>query len=318
MRIDLHADTPMLMHWAGYDFCRAHRPYLPAGAWVSHVDLPRMQTARLDAQVFGLVALPGDSDPFGTVNGQIDAVMRSVEKSDGTLVVVKNAAELRAARARGARACFLSIEGVHALRGRIERAEALIRRGVVSFGLAHFHWNEACYPAKGFGRKDHLGLTPFGKDLVAFLGERRVLLDLTHVNRAGFFDAVGMKKGPLFVSHTGVSGAHAHWRNLDDEQLRALADAGGVAGIIFARNFLGGAGVDAVVKHILHTIKIAGEAAPALGSDYDGFIVPVKGLRDITGLDALEAALKKAGLTQRVVDGVMGENALALMARALD
>ena len=88
-------------------------------------------------------------------------------------------------------------------------------------------------------------------------------------------------------------------------------------GVIFSRHFLGGNTVDAVVKHLLHLVNVGGEACAALGSDFDGFIVPVKGLRDISGLPALREALGRAGLSPRVIDGIMGENALNLFEAAL-
>lgn len=316
MQIDLHADTPLLMHWLGYVFGRRHRPWLPRAAWVSHVDLPRMRQAGLDAQLFGLVTLPTEADPINTIHSLIDRVEAAVHQSDGGFEIVRTAAELRAARARGAHVGMLSIEGVHPLGGRIERADALIDRGVISFGLAHFHANEACYPAKGLGQRPTEGLTDFGHELVEHLERRRVLLDLTHINRVGFFDALEHFKGCVFVSHTGVAGAHRHWRNLDDEQVRAIADRGGVIGVIFSRGFLGGSGIDAVVRHIRHIVDVGGEAVAALGSDFDGFVVPVRGLRDVTGLPALREALSRDGLPARVVDGVMGENALQMLETA--
>ena len=97
---------------------------------------------------------------------------------------------------------------------------------------------------------------------------------------------------------------------------RAIADRGGVMGVIFSRGFLGGSDVDAVIKHIRHIVDVGGEAAAALGSDFDGFVVPVRGLRDITGLPALREALSRAGLPARVVDGVMGDNALRMLEAA--
>lgn len=313
MRIDLHADTPLLMHWAGYRFYAQHRRWMPLGAFFGHVDLPRMAAAQMDAQVFGLVSLPTESDPFTTVNQMIDAVENQERESEGAFQVVRNVAQLRRVRHHGARAVFLSVEGVHPLAGNIERAEALVARGVVSFGMAHFHANEACRPAKGLGRADDEGLSDFGKDLARFLGEHRRIVDLAHINRRGYFECLEHTSGPVWVSHTGASSVHAHWRNIDDAQIRAVADRGGVLGVIFARNYLGAHGIDGVIRHIQHVINVGGEESVALGSDFDGFIVPVSGLEDISGMSGLAQALADAGLPQRVVDGVMGRNALAML-----
>jgi membrane dipeptidase len=317
MQIDLHADTPMWMDWFGYRFLKRHRAFFPRGAWMSHVDLPRMIEGEQDAQVFGLVALPIDVDPIGSIQSLVDRVYAAAFQSDGRFCVVRTAAELFEVRARGARACFLSLEGVHPLRGRVERADGLIERGVVSFGIAHLHANEACRPLFGLGRDDSQGLTQFGRDIVDHLRGRGALVDLTHLNRKAFFEVVERAKDGVFVSHTGVNGAYTHWRNMDDDQIRAVADAGGVIGVIFSRGFLGGVDLDAVVRHVEHIIDVGGEQTPALGSDWDGMVVPVRGLQDVAGLPALRRALGAAGLSSAAVDGVMGENALRMIRETL-
>lgn len=317
MIIDLHADTPLWMHWAGYRLCHTHRAWMPGGAFWSQVDLPRMEAAGVDAQVFGLVALPVESRPYETIHGMIDRVEQAERVSDGRFRVVRTATDLHRARADGARAGFLSMEGVHPLEGDLSRVAALVARGVISFGLAHFHANHACRPAFGLGRRDGAGLSPWGRELVQTLAEAGAIIDLTHINRRGYFEVLEQTESPVMVSHTGVAGATPHWRNLDDEQIRAVARRGGVIGVIFARNFVGGDSIDAVVRHLRHLIDVGGDAVASLGSDFDGMIVPVKGLRDVTGLVALREALRRAGLAARTVDGIMGDNALRFLTDAL-
>ncbi len=317
MLIDLHADTPLWQHWLNYDFCRAHKACLPAGAWLSNVDLPRMQQVDMDAQVFGLVALPVEVDGFATILGMIRRMQDVAHRDPDNFVLARTGTALAQARARGQRVGILSIEGVHTLCGDIQRADTLIDLGVVSFGLAHFHANEACQPAYGLGRQDEVGLSAFGRDLVAHLEHRKVILDLTHINRTGFFDALEASGGPVMVSHTGVVGAHPHWRNIDDVQVRAIAERGGIIGVIFARHFVGGNDIEAVVRHIVHLVNVGGAECAALGSDFDGFIVPVRGLRDITGLPALREALRRAGLSAEVVDQIMGQNAMRFLGSSL-
>jgi membrane dipeptidase len=115
------------------------------------------------------------------------------------------------------------------------------------------------------------------------------------------------------VSHTGVLGVHEHWRNIDDEQLRAVARKGGCIGVIFAKRFLGGHDVEAVVDHLMHIIDVAGEDVPALGSDFDGFVVPPHGLEDISMMPNLTAALSARGLSERVLRKILGDNALRVL-----
>ena len=95
MIIDLHADTPMWMSWAGYDFLRNHRRLLPRAAWCRHVDLPRMNQADLSAQLFGLVALPAvHRRPFDTINREIDAIKAAARASGGAFRIVRTYQEL--------------------------------------------------------------------------------------------------------------------------------------------------------------------------------------------------------------------------------
>src|SRR5262249_33938788 len=101
--------------------------------------------------------------------------------------------------------------------------------------------------------------------------------------------------------------------NIDDAQLRAIADRGGVVGVIFHPRYLGAATVDAVCDHLEHVIDVAGEGAPALGSDFDGFITPPQGLRDVAALPGLTARLLERGLSRAVVKKLLGENALRVL-----
>jgi membrane dipeptidase len=140
-----------------------------------------------------------------------------------------------------------------------------------------------------------------------------VIVDLAHINRKGFFDALDVAALPAMVSHTGVTGVHPHWRNIDDEQLRAVAQNGGCVGIIFARRFLGSASIEAVVEHLLHVMNVAGEDAPALGSDFDGFVVPPEGLEDVAALPNLTVALSRRAVVPRVIEKILGGNVLRVL-----
>jgi membrane dipeptidase len=192
--------------------------------------------------------------------------------------------------------------------------EVFARRGVRYLGLLHFSSNDAGFPAYGLGRHDADGLTPWGFDLVRRCEDAGVIVDLAHINRKGFLDACSIATRPLIVSHTGVLGAFDHWRNIDDSQLRAVADKGGIVGVIFYPRYLGGDGIAPVVKHMLHILDVVGEDAPALGSDWDGFIIPTRDLRDPRGLPLLTDALLAAGVSERVVGKILRGNAMRLLA----
>jgi membrane dipeptidase len=146
--------------------------------------------------------------------------------------------------------------------------------------------------------------------------ELRVLVDLTHINRKGFLEACALARRAPIVSHTGVLGAFEHWRNIDDDQLRAVADKGGCVGVIFCPRFVGGDGLEPVVKHMKHILDVVGEDVPALGSDWDGFIVPTAPLRDPTGLPLLTGALLAAGIPERVIGKILRDNVLRVLREA--
>ena len=317
--VDLHADSLMWTRWLRYDLHTHHARGLPRNAFARHLDVPRMQEGGMGAQFFGLVSLPvtmRSGAVMRAVDAQIDALERTIARRPGELVLCRTAADVEAAERGGAIAALLGIEGAHALEGEIENVERFARRGVRYLGLLHFSANEAGYPAFGRGRADDRGLTTFGLELVERCEDVGVIVDLTHVNRRGFFDACRRATKPMIVSHTGVLGVYEHWRNIDDEQLHAVADAGGCIGVMFCPHFLGGDGLDPVVEHMKHIINIVGEDAVALGSDWDGFIVPTRELADPTGLPKLTEALLRSGLTHGAVGKALRLNALRVLAEA--
>jgi membrane dipeptidase len=316
--IDLHADTIKLMS-RGYDLFRRHSPSWPVRNYGGHLDVPRMREGNQAAQFFGIWTFPKpESGCFADVNRQLDALDQAVAAGQG-LRLCRTADEILAARAAGEIAALSGIEGAHALEQRggtagvIERLTHVARRGVRYLGLLHFSRNALGAPAYGFRPDDEQGLTALGNEVVDACSRLGVLIDLAHINRRGFFDAVARRPGPLLVTHTGVAGVTPHWRNIDDEQLRAVADSGGVIGIIFAPRFVGQDGLDGVVAHLTHVIRIAGADAVALGSDWDGFVRPSSALKSPAELPHLTEALLRAGHRPEVVHKLMGDNVLRVL-----
>lgn len=314
--IDFHADSLMWSRWVNYDLHARHEPPLPRAALGGHVDLPRLREGGIGAQFFGLVSLPiGQRSGLARViDEQIDALESAITYAPERLVKVRTAAEIEAARAAGKISALLGIEGGHALEGSLDALDHFARRGVRYLGFCHFSRNELCFPAYGTGRDDNSGLTPFGRDVLKRCEELGIIVDLAHINRQGFLDACSMATRPPIVSHTGVVGAFEHWRNIDDSQLRAIADKGGVVGVIFCPKFLGGDGLEPVVRHLRHIIDVCGEDAPALGSDWDGFIVPTRDLCDAAHLPLLTDALLAAKFPVETIAKILRGNAMRVLA----
>jgi len=313
--LDLHADTAKLMDKLGYDLALRHERPMPKRANLfGHLDLPRMRDGGLAGQFFSFWTAPyPQRGCASSVADQLTALDVAMAKNPTELGWTRTGADVRAAKAAGRIAALGGIEGGQALEGQLDTIEAFSRRGVRYLGLLHFSANAIGRPAKGRGSDPLEGLTGFGRDAVRECERCGVIVDLAHINRRGYFDALELATVPPMVSHTGVAGAHPHWRNIDDEQIRAIADKGGCIGIIFARKFLGSASIDAVVDHLLHIIDVAGEDVPALGSDFDGFVVPPEGLEDIASLPNLTVALARRGVAPRVLEKILGGNVLRVL-----
>jgi len=212
---------------------------------------------------------------------------------------------------------MLAIQGLHAIEGAPDGVASIPDDCVVRATLVHLL--NAAYGATsaplGFGRADK-GLTNTGREAVVQMNARRVFVDLAHIHERAFWDAVAVhdRTQPLIATHTGVVGVRPHWRNLTDAQVKAIADTGGVVGIIFSEEFLrrrGGPRDGAmIVEHIEHVIRVAGEDAVALGSDFDGMITPP---RDVASADAypkLVQHMLDRGFSEERIRKVLGENFL--------
>ena len=315
--IDLHIDTIKFIS-RGYDFLSEHQPSWLVWGFGGHVDLPRMKAGNMAGLFFGLWTFPKpEVGCLAEAHRQIDALEKTAQA--GAFTLCKTADEVVASRQKGQVAALIGLEGGHCLERDarsdivIERLRALGQRGARYLGLLHFSLNALGCPAMGWGQDEHLGLTPLGCEVVDACKSFGILVDLAHINRKGFFDAAARKPGPLLVSHTGVAGVKPHWRNIDDEQAKTVADSGGVIGVIFAPKFLGQGGVDGVVAHLLHLLKRVGEDGVALGSDWDGFVRPPAGLASPADLPNLTEALLRKGVSAQTVHKILGENVLRLL-----
>lgn len=319
--VDLHADPLLWAKFLGYRLTECHRPPLPWAWFGGHTDLPRMLAARLGLQIFGLVSLPGlDRNLRHAVDLQIDLFATAVRRSQGALHWVRGQSDLErcdAARAGAQVGGLLAIEGAHVLGGSIDVLEHFLDSGVRALGLLHLSANACGAPAWGRGADADRGLTHFGREVMERCEQRGALVDLAHINRRGFLDACNAARKPLMVSHAGLAGVHPMWRNIDDEQVRAVAETGGVVGVIFVPYYLGADGIDTVVRHLLHLIRVGGEDAAALGSDWDGFVRPTRGLEEAHKLPLLTDSLLRAGLARVTVAKVLRGNARRVLGEVL-
>jgi membrane dipeptidase len=158
-------------------------------------------------------------------------------------------------------------------------------------------------------------------EVIAALNRHRAFVDLAHIHPVGFWQALALadRDQPPIATHTGVTGVSPHWRNLDDGQIRAIADRGGVIGIMAARNFLARNGkpgdIHAYVAHLDHLIRIGGSQVAAIGTDLDGAIVPPLAMRSSHPYIALVAAMVQAGWPEAQISAVCQGNFTACWQR---
>ena len=311
--IDLHADTPTLMRF-GYDLVRRHRPPLPRAALGFHVDLPRLREGRFSCQFFGLVTFPFRRRGRARIaERQMALVEDAAARSGGRLVLARTGDDVRRAAAKGATGYAFGLEGAHGLEGSLEPLDRWAKRGLRYVTPAHFSRSDACPPKVGWGSRPDDGLSRFGKALVEACESLGIRVDVAHVSRRSFADVVAMSKRPVIVSHTGAASVYPMWRNIDDDGARAIARTGGVAGVIFGTMFLGGNDAGAVADHLVALWKTGGEDLPALGSDWDGSIVPPRDLRDPSQIGNLVGALLDRRVPERVVGKMLCGNVLRVM-----
>jgi len=317
--IDLHVDSFIWQRIFGKSILERQRglPGLP-GVALGHADLPRLREAAI-----GGAAWIVTTNPFREPSDRVGAFVENVERLRADLAsrpeevtLVATAAEYRAARAAGRHAAFIGIQGGSAFDNDLGALERLPPRSLLLVTVMHLTRSVLGAPSAPFGGVEERGLSGRGTELVRRLDELRIFVDLAHASPETFWDAVAVHDPtlPLMVSHTGVSGVHRHWRNLDDSQLRAVAETGGVVGIIFHAAYLGdrlwSGRLETVVRHLEHVRRVIGDDFAALGSDWDGLIVTPRDMPTCLELPRLVDCMLRRGWAVETVQKALGGNFL--------
>jgi len=197
---------------------------------------------------------------------------------------------------------LLGIEGAHALEGSLQNLERVYEAGVRLIGPVHFFDNELGGSAHG---ESGDGLTEFGKAVIRRMNELNMVIDLAHVSPKMFDDILEISEKPVMVSHTGIRAVVNSPRNLSDDQIRKIAENGGIIGIAFFDMAVGEDEIKGIVASMKRVRNLIGAEHVALGSDYDGSVaVPF----DITGLPLIVEALLNEGFSEDEIRAIMGEN----------
>ena len=322
-----------------------------------HLDLVRGREGGLGAVVLVCWVDPSflPDGCFGRARALLETAHDLARRHPDQVRLVADGDELEAARAAGCIAGIPGIEGGHAIEESRDKLAWFHDRGLRVMTLVwnnHLSWIRSCQDGASAGVP--AGLSAFGREVVGDMNRLGMVVDLSHAGERSFFDALEVSSKPVLASHSGCRALHDHPRNLTDEQLAALGQAGGVVGIVFHPGFLDRAaqeeearvrasagyralegtgdtdlflaqsahlerhaaplGAERVVDHIEHAVEVAGIEHVGLGSDFDGIQRGPRGLEDASTYGLLARLLGERGFAQDDVERVLGGNLRRLFA----
>jgi membrane dipeptidase len=305
-----------------------------------HLDLPRMRAGGVRGAIFAVFTPSADDDDFELMqrdDGVVEFALSPpvphevaaayASAAAGRLLALERAGHVRIAReasdidaARdvdGPPATVLHLEGTEAIDPGLESLDLWYAAGLRSLGPVWSRPNAFAHgvPFVSPSSPDiGPGLTDAGKGLVARCAELGILVDVSHLNEAGFWDLARLELGPIVASHSAVHALCPTSRNLTDAQLDAIGDSGGLVGIVFACPFLRADFADdpdtpleLIATHARYVADRIGVEHVALGSDYDGATIPAP-LGDVSGTPRLLDALRGVGFGETELVAVGWDN----------
>ena len=302
-----------------------------------NVTLPRLKRANISTTFY---AICGDSVTHvkGTYRflhsalENIDMLRQEVEASQGKMKIILNREDLPTAPSPDILNIVMSFEGGKPLEGRLENLRNFYCLGLRAMQIT---WNLRNELADGVKEeRTGGGLTNFGETVVKEMNRLGMVIDLAHISRAGWFDVLDLAEGPIFCSHSNCKKLHAHPRTIDDEQIKALAQTGGVLGINAIATMVAPTKptLEKLVDHISHIADIVGVGHVGLGLDFvkdDGLLYPddeifsagenklIPNFENEDDLPNLTEALTRRGFREDEIIKIMGGNILRMLREIL-
>ena len=258
-----------------------------------------------------------------TIKG-VAALFQLEARSKGQIKVIRTTADLIDSLRRQLIAMVLHFEGAEAIDPELNALHVFYQAGLRSLGLAWSRPNDFAHGVPF--RFPHSpdtgpGLSDAGRELVKACNQLGIMIDLAHINEKGFWNTAEISEAPLVATHAGVHALCPSTRNLTDKQLDAIGESGGVIGINFHVGFLREDGllqpetpVSRIVDHIDYVARRIGIEHVALGSDFDGAIMPSK-LGDVAGMPKLIQCLRDRGYNDEALRKVTHENWVRVLRR---
>lgn len=250
---------------------------------------------------------------FDYFKKQCDLFKNAVSKSS-VLEFATDKMDIEENRKDGKVSAVLTVENADFLQNDLQRLKTVEEKGVKILGLVHNGENCLGHSHSNDKALAKLPLKGFGCEVVQALNSTNITVDVSHLNVGGFWDVARLSKKPFVATHSGCSEVFKHSRNLCDEQVKAIAQSGGVVGCVFYSHFLNGTDttdIDSVLRHLEHLIKVGGEDVAALGSDFDGMDcdLPFQNASEMHIL--ADAIIKKFGFS--VAEKICFKNAMRII-----
>ena len=292
--------------------------------------LPAMAAGKIDVRVAAIFSGP-QYLPELALRRALDEVagfLEELEATSGAALCTTHDDILRAT-SQGKRGFILGMEGVDPLGSDLHLLSVFYRLGVRVLGITHALRNYAADGAFFEPKRTGLvgGLSDFGVDLVEKAQAMGMVLDVSHLNDPGFWDVIKVSRAPIIASHSNCRALTDHPRNLTDEQIKAVADSGGVIGINSIARFVDPPDLPHLLEHLDRLVKIAGKEHVGLGLDFCSYLLEhkspversgmrpraylsVDGLAGDHDVPKIPALLAERGYPPEAIDLIMGENFL--------
>ena len=312
---DLHCDTL-------YELRRAEKAGAPKSFLHNdlHIDLEKLQQGDYLLQCFAAYVdladpAPG-ADPLVSVLEEIDIFKRLMAAYPEKIAPVYTAADLERNRAEGKLSAMLTVEEGGCCKGSLGVLRRLQELGVRMMTLTWNHENCLAYPHRP-AEFQNKGLKPFGLEIVQRMDELGMVVDVSHLSDAGFWDVVKHGTRPFMATHSNSREVRNVSRNLSDEMIRALADRGGIMGLNFYSDFLSDdpvGRIDDMLRHCRHIMNVGGEQVLGLGTDFDGMETEIE-VNGAGEMPKLAQAMDRAGFSTDQIEGICYRNAERFFAR---
>ncbi len=314
MLIDLHCDTILECHLSE----KRQRLYKNELC----VDLEKMKKADSLAQVFALyVDMKSTDNPTQYALDMLDLFYNELDNNQEIIGFAATAQDIDKNRSQGKLSAMLAIEEGAVLGGSIANLRNFYRLGVRFLTITWNYPNQLGYPNFLFEHQDK-GLTEFGREVAAEMNRLGMLIDVSHLSDAGFYDVAKLSKQPFIATHSNARACTPHPRNLTDDMIRLLADKGGVMGLNFESFFLNAgeptihSSIEDMLRHLKHIRNIGGIEVMAVGTDFDGTTHTAE-IANMGEMDKLAEAMKKNGFSEEEVDHIYYKNAWRLIKEVL-